>query len=158
MLLPTPSLADRIRAALAEDLGSEGDVTSAAVFGADHRSRAVVVAKADGVLCGVDAFRTVFEVLDSRVRVEHLVADGTPVVRGMRVLALQGPTVSLLSGERTALNFLQRLGGIATLTARFVAAAGGRVLVCDTRKTTPLWRDLEKYAVACGGGTNHRMA
>lgn len=157
MAIDFSTLRGRIRAALDEDLGADGDVTSNAVFGGDHRSRAVVVAKADGVMCGADVFRVVFEVLDARVHVHGLFPDGTPVVPGLRVLELEGPTASLLAGERTALNFLQRLSGVSTLTARFVAAAQGRVLVCDTRKTTPLWRDLEKYAVACGGGTNHRM-
>lgn len=153
----SPDLRARIRAALREDLGSAGDVTSQAVFPAAHESRARIVAKAPGTVAGLPLVVAVFAEVDVRVRVALRAVDGERVEPGTLVATLEGPTVSLLSGERTALNFLQRLSGVATLTSGFVEAAAGRIAVCDTRKTTPLWRALEKYAVACGGGVNHRM-
>jgi len=149
-------LRERVRAALDEDLGAEGDVTTNAVFPADARGSAVVVAKESGVVCGGRVFELVFELIGG-VEVEVVIGDGARVVPGDVAIRLSGSVRSLLAGERTALNFLQRLSGIATRTARMVDAAGGRLLVCDTRKTTPLWRDLEKEAVRAGGGTNHRM-
>ena len=149
-------LRERVRAALDEDLGAEGDVTTNAVFPADARGSAVVVAKESGVDCGGRVFELVFELIGG-VEVEVVIGDGARVVPGDVAIRLSGSVRSLLAGERTALNFLQRLSGIATRTARMVDAAGGRLLVCDTRKTTPLWRDLEKEAVRAGGGTNHRM-
>jgi len=161
MTAPAPpsrdALRDRLRAALREDLHDAGDVTSAAVFTREHRTTARVVAKATGVLCGGTVFAALFAELDPSVVVQLPLAEGTAVDSGDIVAKLQGPTRSLLAGERTALNLLQRLSGIATLTRRFVEAAGPGIDVCDTRKTTPLWRDVEKYAVACGGGINHRM-
>lgn len=150
------SLVTRIRGALIEDLGEAGDVTTDAIFGEAATTSAYVIAKEPGVLCGVRIFAAVFEQLPG-VALNATLRDGDRVIAGDIVIELAGRTRSLLAGERTALNFLQRLSGIATQTARFVEAAKGRVQVCDTRKTTPLWRDLEKYAVACGGGTNHRM-
>ncbi|MCC6548011.1 carboxylating nicotinate-nucleotide diphosphorylase [Candidatus Sumerlaeota bacterium] len=150
------SLVTRIRGALIEDLGEAGDVTTDAIFGEAATASAYVIAKEPGVLCGVRIFAAVFEQLPG-VALNATLRDGDRVIAGDIVIELAGRTRSLLAGERTALNFLQRLSGIATQTARFVEAAKGRVQVCDTRKTTPLWRDLEKYAVACGGGTNHRM-
>lgn len=153
---PTDSLRERIRAALREDLGSAGDVTTRAVFPPGAQGRARVMAKEPGVLCGGPVFALVFEELGG-VTVSIQKPDGSAVVPGEEVITLGGSMHSLLAGERTALNLLQHLSGIATLTHRFVAAVGGRIAVCDTRKTTPLWRDLEKQAVACGGGTNHRM-
>lgn len=151
------SLDDRLRAALREDLGEAGDVTTNAVFAADHTSGAVLVAKADGVLSASGAFARVFALIDERVSVAFEVNDGARVAKGQVVARLSGATRALLAGERTALNILQRMSGIATLTARYVAAGGGRIAIVDTRKTTPLWRDLEKQAVADGGGVNHRI-
>lgn len=152
-----PRLEERIRLALLEDLGETGDVTSEAVFGDGGHGRASVVAKEAGVLCGVEPFQAVFALLGG-VAVYPLKRDGERLVAGETVLELEGPARTLLTGERTALNFLQRLSGIASLTARFVAAAGDSGMkICDTRKTTPLWRDLEKAAVRAGGGTNHRF-
>lgn len=150
------SLRQRLRAALAEDLGAAGDLTTNAIFPEDARTRAVVVAKESGVLCGEFLFPMVFEELGG-VTTRSLFPDGTIVKPGLTVIELEGRTRSLLAGERTALNFLQHLSGIATATRRMVDAAQGRIAICDTRKTTPLWRDLEKYAVRTGGGLNHRM-
>ncbi|MCC7390794.1 carboxylating nicotinate-nucleotide diphosphorylase [Candidatus Sumerlaeota bacterium] len=150
------SLITRIRGALIEDLGEAGDVTTNAIFDEHATASAHVVAKEPGVLCGARVFAAVFEQLPN-VTVNFRREDGERVGNGDVVIELEGSIRSLLAGERTALNFLQRMSGIATQTARFVEAAQGRLQVCDTRKTTPLWRDLEKYAVACGGGTNHRM-
>lgn len=152
-----PDLDARLLAALDEDLGDRGDATSAAIFAHEHQSTAILVAKASGVLAGSAVFHRVFELLDETVTVAFAREDGQRVEPGQQIARLLGPTRVLLAGERTALNLLQRLSGIATLTAQFVAAAKGRCAICDTRKTTPLWRDLEKYAVLCGGGTNHRM-
>ena len=149
-------LRERIRLALEEDLAYRGDVTSQAVFPESARGEAYVVAKEPGVICGVDVFRSVFEEVGG-VQVDAHAADGDRVAPGQRVFNLTGSVRALLTAERTALNLLQRLSGISTLTARYVELAAGRIEICDTRKTTPLWRDLEKYAVACGGGTNHRM-
>ncbi|HNM46597.1 MAG TPA: carboxylating nicotinate-nucleotide diphosphorylase [Candidatus Sumerlaeota bacterium] len=150
------SLITRIRGALIEDLGEAGDVTTNAIFDEHATASAHVVAKEPGVLCGVRVFAAVFEQLPN-VTINFRREDGERVSNGDVVIELEGSIRSLLAGERTALNFLQRMSGIATQTARFVEAARGRLQVCDTRKTTPLWRDLEKHAVACGGGTNHRM-
>ena len=150
------SLITRIRGALIEDLGEAGDVTTNAIFDEHATASAHVVAKEPGVLCGVRVFAAVFEQLPN-VTTNFRREDGERVSSGDVVIELEGSIRSLLAGERTALNFLQRMSGIATQTARFAEAARGRLQVCDTRKTTPLWRDLEKYAVLCGGGTNHRM-
>lgn len=156
-LLAPDALRRRIRAALEEDLGAAGDVTSQAVFPEDMRARARIVAKAAGVLAGGPVVALVYGELDPAVSVEIEREDGAAVSPGEVVAWFEGRARSLFAGERLALNFLQRLSGIATLTHRYVEAAGGRAAICDTRKTTPLWRDLEKYAVACGGGTNHRF-
>lgn len=152
-----PDLRDRIRLSLYEDLGDEGDVTSNTVFAPDHRSTAEIIAKQEGIAAGLPLIPMIFAQLDPTVGVELLVKDGAKVTPGLMVAKLEGPTRTLLSGERLALNFLQHLSGIATMTSVFVAASNGKVAICDTRKTTPLWRDLEKYAVAIGGGTNHRF-
>lgn len=147
----------QIRRALAEDIGT-GDVTTRRVVQADQEGHAHVVAKADGVLCGMPVVQCVFHCLDPRLRIECLKRDGKKVRSGEVVAIIRGRVRSILSGERVALNFLQRLSGIATQTARFVAAVrGSRAKIYDTRKTTPLWRGLEKYAVRTGGGCNHRM-
>ncbi|HEV3258823.1 MAG TPA: carboxylating nicotinate-nucleotide diphosphorylase [Gemmataceae bacterium] len=143
---------------LEEDLGTAGDLTSQAVIPEHLAGRAVFVARTAGVVAGLPAAAVVFAVLDPRVALEPVVTDGAAVRPGDRLAAVAGPMRSILAGERTALNFLQRLSGIASLTRRYVdAVAGldGRIL--DTRKTTPGWRLLEKYAVRCGGGHNHRM-
>jgi nicotinate-nucleotide pyrophosphorylase (carboxylating) len=153
----TPAVDRLIDMALAEDIGP-GDITTAHTIAADAAGRAVIVAKEDLVIAGLDVARRVFERLDSRVRFDAGYADGDSITRGRSVVDLSGPLAALLTGERTALNFLQRLSGIATHVHACVAmleGTGTRLL--DTRKTTPGWRVLEKYAVRAGGGTNHRM-
>ncbi len=148
----------RLVLTLMEDLGDFGDVTSQAIFPPGHVSTAEIVCKQPGVLCGAFLFEHVFAAYGAdNVSTQLHKRDGEQVVPGDLITRFEGPTVVLLSCERTLLNFLQRLSGIATLTRRFVDASTHPVRLCDTRKTTPLWRDLEKYAVLCGGGTNHRM-
>jgi nicotinate-nucleotide pyrophosphorylase (carboxylating) len=146
-----------ILAALAEDVGV-GDVTTEATVDADAVGTAELLLKESGVVCGTGAAEAVFSALDADVHFESLVDDGT-LVEGTTVVALvAGPLRAILTGERTALNFLGRLSGIATLTRRYVdAVAGTGVAILDTRKTTPGLRVLEKHAVACGGGRNHRF-
>jgi nicotinate-nucleotide pyrophosphorylase (carboxylating) len=153
----TPAVDRLIDMALEEDIGP-GDITTRHTIAADAAGRAVIVAKEDLVIAGLDVARRVFERLDSRVRFDTGYADGDSVTRGRSAVELSGPLAALLTGERTALNFLQRLSGIATHVHACVAmlqGSGARLL--DTRKTTPGWRALEKYAVRAGGGTNHRM-
>jgi nicotinate-nucleotide pyrophosphorylase (carboxylating) len=147
-----------VELALAEDLGAAGDVTSQAVIPESLTGRGVFVARAAGVISGLPAAVAVCAAIDSRLKFEAFVEDGTAVKPGTRLATLSGPMRKLLSAERTALNFLQRLSGIATLTRQYVdAVAGLPCRILDTRKTTPGWRLLEKYAVRCGGGNNHRM-
>lgn len=150
-------LADTVRTALQED-GAFNDVTTIATVVSDRRSRATLVARESGVVCGVPLALESFRQLDPKVaiRVDH--EDGTRVRPGEPVLFVTGHARGLLSAERVALNYMQRLSGVATLTARFVdAVRGTKAKILDTRKTTPGWRMLEKYAVRAGGGTNHRM-
>lgn len=143
--------------ALEEDIG-EGDWTTLWTVDADDVARARIIAKAPGVIAGLQMAAAVFLHIDRRVRFDPHVADGDAVSPGDIAASLAGPARAILSGERTALNFLQRLSGIATLTRRFVdAAAGTGVRILDTRKTTPGWRTLEKAAVRAGGGQNHRF-
>lgn len=144
--------------ALEEDLGSAGDVTSQAVIPPELAGRAVFITRAAGVIAGLPIIERVFNALGPGVAVEYLVGDGTQVAAGTRLAVVSGPMRLLLAGERTALNFVQRLSGVATRTRQFVeAVAGTRACILDTRKTTPGWRLLEKYAVRCGGGRNHRL-
>jgi len=153
----TPAVDRLIDMALAEDIGP-GDITTLHTIAAEAVGRAVIVAKEDLVIAGLDVARRVFERLDVRVRFDSGYGDGDSVLRGRTAVELSGPLAALLTGERTALNFLQRLSGIATHVHACVAmieGTGTRLL--DTRKTTPGWRALEKYAVRAGGGTNHRM-
>jgi nicotinate-nucleotide pyrophosphorylase (carboxylating) len=144
--------------ALAEDLDQAGDRTSQATIPADLAGRAAFVARIAGVVAGLPVAALVLNAIDPKLQFESLVADGTAVAPGHRMATVAGPMRSILIAERTALNFLQRLSGVATLTRRYVDAAvtGGRARVLDTRKTTPGWRLLEKYAVRQGGGHNHR--
>ena len=144
-------------AALAEDVGS-GDLTSEVCLPKGLIAAASVVARQAGVIAGLWLVSMVYGRFDKGVRVELSVADGAAVSPGQTLAEVTGRAGSLLAGERSVLNFLQRLSGIATLTAAFVQAVEGtRAVICDTRKTTPAWRRLEKYAVRCGGGVNHRM-
>lgn len=154
--LPLDRYRDAVRAALAEDRAAE-DATTLATVAAELRGRAVFLAKEPGVLAGFDVAIEVFRQLDPHVTVIAATGDGAAVQRGASFATVEGPVRAILQGERTALNFLQRLSGTATLTRRFVdAVAGARAVILDTRKTTPGLRDLEKYAVRCGGGANHR--
>lgn len=148
-----------IELALAEDLGTTGDLTSQAVLPADLPGQAVLVARAPGVLAGLPAVALVLSAVDARLQFQPLVEDASSVQPGQRLAVASGPLRSLLTAERTALNFLQRLSGVATQTRRYVdaAACGSVCHILDTRKTTPGWRLLEKYAVRCGGGHNHRL-
>ena len=144
--------------ALDEDAGL-GDVTSRAIFPAAHRSRAFIDAKQDLVICGLEVAARVFARVDPALKVKLLARDGARVKRGARVMRIDGPTGAMLTAERTALNFLQRLSGIATKSRAFAdATAGTGTRIADTRKTTPGWRALEKYAVRCGGCFNHRSS
>lgn len=151
------TLAELVRAALAEDVGA-GDVTTEATVPADRRGVARVVARAGGVVAGLGAFLETYRQVDPDVAIETPLHDGAAVAEGDPVATARGTFASLLVAERTALNFLQRLSGVATLTARFVVAVQGTgARIVDTRKTTPGWRALEKAAVRSGGGGNHRM-
>mgnify|MGYP005842661271 CR=1 FL=1 len=151
------SLETLVKLALEEDLGAAGDVTSRVTVASDARAQGCVVAKAEGVIAGLPAFAAVYRYVDSSLSVESYVQDGDRVGPGTNVCAVSGSARAVLTGERVALNFLQRLSGIATLTARFVRAVEGTgAVILDTRKTTPGWRLLDKYAVRMGGGQNHR--
>ncbi len=146
-----------IKAALAEDIGS-GDATTLALVSENSCASAVMVARDPLVMAGVDLALAAFQEVDERVEFGIEVLDGQNGNFFQPLLRLHGPTRALLTAERTALNFVQRLAGVATLTAQFVEqVAGTQAQILDTRKTTPGWRTLEKYAVACGGGTNHRV-
>lgn len=144
-----------VRRALAEDLGW-GDVTTEGIIDRDQRGRGVILSKSHCVLAGLDIACEAFRQLDPSVHIQVRKRDGDAVDSGVEVAQFRGAAAAMLTAERTALNFLQRLSGIATLTRQFVEAAGGRIIVLDTRKTTPLLRELEKYAVRAGGGVNHR--
>ena len=146
-----------VERALGEDLGA-GDVTSEAVIPADAKGEAVIEARGALVVCGLAVAQAVFHAVDPRLRFRAERTEGERVAAGQTVASLDGATRSILAAERTALNFLGRLCGVASQTARYVeAVAGTRARIVDTRKTLPGWRVLDKYAVAVGGGQNHRM-
>jgi nicotinate-nucleotide pyrophosphorylase (carboxylating) len=144
-----------VRRALAEDLGW-GDVTTEGIIDPDQRGRGVILSKCRCVLAGIDIACEAFRQLDPSVHIDVRKRDGDAINPGDEVAEFRGAAAAMLTAERTALNFVQRLSGIATLTRQFVEAAGGRIIVLDTRKTAPLLRELEKYAVRAGGGVNHR--
>ena len=154
-----------VSAALREDVGA-GDVTTEALVPRDKRARARVIAKGEGVLAGLPVFEKVFRALDASVVFSETLPDGARLEKGAVICRLEGSARALLTGERTGLNFLGRLSGIATAAARLAAlvperlndgeASGKRLTILDTRKTAPLHRDLEKYAVQAGGAGNHR--
>lgn len=147
-----------IEMALREDMPS-GDITSESIISFDSTSRAEILSKEDGVLAGIDIAAEVFLKLDSSIKFTKLKKDGEKILSGVRISLIEGNSISLLKGERTALNFLQRLSGIATTTRKFVdKLSGTHTKILDTRKTTPGLRELEKYAVRMGGGKNHRMS
>jgi nicotinate-nucleotide pyrophosphorylase (carboxylating) len=146
-----------VRAALLEDLGRAGDITTDTVVPAEARMRAVIASRQTGVIAGIDGARLAFRLIDPEVRFTVIAGDGTAVVPGGVVVALEGSARSILTAERVALNLMCRLSGIASATARLVAlAAGTNARIAATRKTTPGLRALEKHAVRAGGGTPHR--
>ncbi len=147
---------DVVRRALAEDVGT-GDITTDATVTSSQGARGVFLMKSDGVLAGLDVAFEVFRQIDPAVKIAPRKRDGHACRTGEEVAEVTASARALLIGERTALNFLQRLSGIATLARGFVDAAGGRITILDTRKTTPGLRALEKYAVRAGGATNHRL-
>ena len=151
-------VADAVRAALKEDLGRAGDITTQATIPKTARAKAVIAAREDGVIAGIALAREAFSQIDAAITFESCVEDGAHVAKGAVVARIEGFADGILSAERVALNFLGRLSGVATLTARFASEiAHTKARVCDTRKTTPLLRSFEKYAVRCGGGANHRF-
>jgi nicotinate-nucleotide pyrophosphorylase (carboxylating) len=153
----TYNVDDSIERALVEDIGS-GDATTDAIVPADASLHGQIVAKQDGVIAGIQIAQLVFEHLDTRIGFKARVEDGARVERGDVVVELGGPARALLTGERTALNFLGRMSGIATLTRQFVdAVKGTKAIILDTRKTAPGLRETDKLAVRLGGGQNHRI-
>jgi len=152
-----PRVAALLSLALDEDLGRDGDCTARALVADDARLRARLLAKEDGVICGLPLFPAVFTGVGGEVECTPRATDGDRIAAGDVLLEAEGRAATILAGERTALNLVQRLSGTATLTRRFVdALADHRARVYDTRKTAPGLRELQKYAVRCGGGVNHR--
>ena len=146
-----------LRWGLEEDLDLAGDITSSAVIDPDRSSQALVIVREQGVVAGLESLSLLARIYGQGLKVELLTSDG-PAQKGQAIARISGPTRTVLTVERTMLNLLGRLSGVATLTARYVAAVQGtKAKICDTRKTTPGWRYLEKYAVRVGGGTNHRI-
>ncbi|MEE2942070.1 MAG: carboxylating nicotinate-nucleotide diphosphorylase [Verrucomicrobiota bacterium] len=159
--MPEPLALDEyvplVEAALAEDIG-DGDATTLALVPEGAVATGVMLAREPLVMAGVELAMAVFQQVDQRIEFGIEIFDGQQAALGQTLVRVQGPARALLIAERTALNFIQRLAGVATLTAQFVEeVAGTGVTILDTRKTTPGWRALEKYAVACGGGSNHRI-
>ncbi len=149
---------EAVRRALEEDLGRAGDITSMATIPETAPARAVLVARQAGVLAGLPLGIATFQELSLDINIAAHYRDGASVAAGVQVLTISGPARAVLTGERTALNFIGRLSGIATLTSDYVRhTAGTKMRICCTRKTTPGLRALEKYAVRCGGGFNHRF-
>jgi nicotinate-nucleotide pyrophosphorylase (carboxylating) len=156
--LPSFAVEDAVRAALAEDLGRAGDVTTQATIPASATASAVIASREAGVIAGLPLARAAFSLISPETAFESWVRDGDEVEPGALVARIDGPARAILSAERVALNYLGRLSGVASLTARYAArVAHTKAKICDTRKTTPLLRAFEKYAVRCGGGANHRF-
>ena len=152
------TIEDAVKAALLEDLGRAGDITTLATIPASARARAVLAARQEGVIAGSEIAIAAFRMMDATVRFDTHLPDGSHVTKGDVVLAVEGPARAILSAERVALNYMGRLSGIATLTASYVkAVAHTKARIVCTRKTTPGLRAFEKYAVRCGGGFNHRF-
>ena len=146
-----------IRTALEEDIGN-GDITTLSTVGEEKTVEGLFLAKEPGVVCGLPVVKRVFEILDESVQIEFAVREGDFVEKGVRIARISGKARSILTGERVALNFLQRMSGIATRTREAVRQVEGtKALITDTRKTTPGLRSAEKYAVRIGGGSNHRF-
>jgi len=158
LMLTADEILGAVRAALREDLGEDGDVTSLACIPPDSQSTALMNAREDLCVAGLAFAETTLREVGPDLHIERLVAEGARVAAGTALLRVQGNTRAILTAERVALNFTQRLSGVATATAQFVARiAGTPARILDTRKTTPGWRRFEKYAVTCGGGLNHRV-
>ena len=156
--LPPEVISDAVSRALREDLGRAGDITSAATIPADTRTQATIVGRRAGIVAGMPLAIRAFTELDAGVEIEAAVDDGTPVTAGTPLARIKGSAHAILAAERVALNFLGHLSGIASATAAFVESVKGTgVRITCTRKTTPGLRALEKYAVRCGGGSNHRF-
>lgn len=154
----TNEIESLIDLALREDLGENGDVTSNCILNSDDEGQASIIVKNDGIIAGLPIAEWVFKKVNPVLKVQNRVEEGSKVQRYEEVVRIIGPLAGILTAERTGLNFLQRLSGIATLTAEFVRkVAGTKVRILDTRKTTPGFRVLEKYAVQAGGGRNHRF-
>lgn len=155
--LPVLMLEEQVKAALLEDLGRAGDITTLSTIGPDRKASAEMSVREAGVVAGLDLARTAFRLIDPSIRFEAVAADGDRVASGATIARISGRARGILSAERVALNFLMHLSGVATYTASFadeIAHTGARV--CCTRKTIPGLRALEKYAVRLGGGSNHR--
>jgi len=154
----TKEIESLIDLALREDLGENGDVTSNCILNPDDEGQASIIVKKDGIIAGLPIAERVFKKVNPGLKVQNRVKEGSKVQRYEEVVRIIGPLAGILTAERTGLNFLQRISGIATLTAEFVRkVAGTKVRILDTRKTTPGFRVLEKYAVRAGGGRNHRF-
>jgi nicotinate-nucleotide pyrophosphorylase (carboxylating) len=145
-----------IKTALREDLGKIGDATSSAIFDREE-SAYKLIAKESGILCGAEIFTESFLFTDKKIKIKFNYKDGAPLKKGEAVAVVSGNVHNILAAERTALNFIALLSGVATKTSLFVTATKGKIRILDTRKTIPGFRMLEKYAVACGGGVNHRI-
>ncbi len=146
-----------IKIAISEDIGT-GDITSRLICPDNSRAKANIVSREEITVCGMDVVREILKQFDKRLKLKVFVTDGRHACIGKKIASIEGPLSSMLSAERIILNFLQRLSGIATTTSKFVKAVEGtKAKIYDTRKTTPGWRILEKYAVRCGGGHNHRL-
>ncbi|MAT39378.1 MAG: nicotinate-nucleotide diphosphorylase (carboxylating), partial [Ectothiorhodospiraceae bacterium] len=155
-VLENPAMLSVIEAALREDIGV-GDITSNSIIPEDLHGEGTFLAKANGVLSGLDVAAAVFQILDERIEIEASIEDGMPVVTGTKIARLHGPYRSILTGERLALNFMQRMSGIASMAAAFVKLTEGLdVRIMDTRKTAPGLRAFDKLAVTHGRGVNHR--
>ena len=143
--------------ALQEDIG-RGDLTTQFIVSRNQKCKAIIISKSEGILAGLLVATLTFKLLDSKVKFKTFKKDGDKIKKGDKILRIYGKTSAILSAERTALNFFQRLSGVATLTFQFVRQIQStKAKIGDTRKTTPMWRSLEKYAVKVGGGTNHRF-
>ena len=149
-------ISELIEIALYEDIKDSGDVTSSAIF-TNEEDHFYLLSKDEGVLCGIDIFEKVFKIVDPLCSFKTDMSDGDEIKKNMIIANVSGKVATILKAERTALNILSHLSGIASKTAEFVREAGGRATILDTRKTLPGLRELQKYAVRCGGGENHRM-
>lgn len=157
-MLPHLLFEKSVKEALLEDLGRAGDITSEAILNKNIKIEATLVARKCGVLCGTATALTAFQLIDPEIKYDNILIDSALVNSGDIIARINGSATSILAAERVALNFLGHLSGISTLTAKFVSQISHtHAKICDTRKTTPNLRALEKYAVACGGGVNHRF-